>query len=300
MINLNKPEVITSLATSGILVHIEVKSWSATKQDEEISDEVNIAKKADRNAGRFVKNLLADVKEHKDCLRDRAAWYNWIQRETFAWAGAWRYLPNPRIPQFMRDYASRKQHTEKLVDDLIAALPTAISNMAFTLGDAFKREDYPTDEEVRSKYGVTLFTNEVPVGDFRNKLANDLADDLQKHYTQQAQRWAQDIANKQVEQLVDLMQRISKCCEVETVIDPKKGVKVVRRKLYDSTIERALELCDTFKDFNIMNDGKLEAARASLQSVLRCVNIEALKQSDSMRTRVKTEVDDILSKFGMV
>ena len=299
MINLEKPEIITSLATSGILVHVKVENWAATKQDQEITDEVTSAKKANRSAGRFVKNLMTNVKEHQECLRDRADWYNWIQKETFPWAGAWRYLPNPRIPLFMRDFTSRRQHTNELVDSLMAILPTAISDMAFTLGDTFRREDYPTEAEVRSKYSVTLFTNEVPAGDFRNKISQDIADDLQKHFTEQANTWAQNIGAQQIDQLVDLMQRISKCCNVETVVDPVKGVRVVRHKLYDSTIERALELCDTFKEFNVLNDTKLEEARAALQGVLSGVNIEALKQSDSMRTQVKSEVDQILAKFGV-
>ena len=65
---LNKPQHITSLATSGLLVSVEVNVWSATKQDRAISNEVTIAKKADSNAGRFVKNLLANSPDHKALL----------------------------------------------------------------------------------------------------------------------------------------------------------------------------------------------------------------------------------------
>ena len=47
------PDHVVSLATSGILVNVEVSVWTGTKQDREISDEVTQAKKADRDAGRL-------------------------------------------------------------------------------------------------------------------------------------------------------------------------------------------------------------------------------------------------------
>jgi len=70
-LNLEKPQHITSLATAGILVAVDVNVWSATKQDREISNEVTHSKKADESAGRFVKNLLANNPEHKSLLNYR-------------------------------------------------------------------------------------------------------------------------------------------------------------------------------------------------------------------------------------
>ena len=62
---MQQPNHIISLATSAVLVSVDVNVWSATKQDRGISDEVTHAKKADSSAGRFVKNLLADDQFHK-------------------------------------------------------------------------------------------------------------------------------------------------------------------------------------------------------------------------------------------
>ena len=44
---LHKPNHIISLATSAVLVSVDVNVWSATKQDRGISDEVTHAKKAE-------------------------------------------------------------------------------------------------------------------------------------------------------------------------------------------------------------------------------------------------------------
>jgi hypothetical protein len=61
---LNKPNHLISLASSGVLVSVDVNVWSATKQDRGISNEVTTAKRADQSAGRYVKNLLADNPKH--------------------------------------------------------------------------------------------------------------------------------------------------------------------------------------------------------------------------------------------
>ena len=78
---LKKPEHITSLATGGILIRAKVSVMTFTKQDREISDEVTASKKAARNAGRYTKQLFADVPELRALLNDRQTWYNYIQRD---------------------------------------------------------------------------------------------------------------------------------------------------------------------------------------------------------------------------
>lgn len=294
---LKKPQHVVSLATSGILVNVEVSVWTGTKQDRDISDEVTQAKNADRDAGRFVKKLLAGVSEHRAVLNDRQTWYNFVERETYPWSGRWRFLPTPRIVNFMKQVEERNRKTEELKDRFRQVYTTAVANEAFVQGDMFKQSDYPSVDEVMSCFKVRVGTAEVPVGDFRCEISNDLANDLAKHYEQQAKELVQDIYNKQVEQLVDVMKSLSHCCDTETVIEDGQ-MKVKKRKLYDTTLQRAQELCETFKDFNVTQDSRLEAARMDLERVVAGLDIETLRNSDTKRVVVKEGVDDILKKFG--
>jgi hypothetical protein len=295
---LTNPQTIATLATSGILVHVEVNVWTATKQDKEISDEVTTAKQADPSTGRFVKHLLSNVAEHHALLKDRAAWYNWITRETFPWAGSWDYLPNPRIPAFMQGFNERRANTDALLDKFCAVYEDAIANQAFVQKQMFRREDYPTVEQVRAKFGVKLFTCEVPSGDFRNQIAIESVNQARTHFNNQLPNLIGEIMDKQTDVLLKLLTSISKSCTTEIVTDAK-GVRVKRSKVYDSTIEQALELCDTYKQFNVTGDTRLEEARAALENILRGVNVDVLRESDQMRATVKAGVDDILSKFGV-
>jgi hypothetical protein len=296
---LSKPDHIVSLATSCVLVNVDVRVWTATMQDSEISDEVTAAKKADRDSGKFVKHLLAKNNEHKRVLNYRQTVYNWMQRRTYDWAGSQRILPVVELPRFMAEMNQHKAEFTRLVDDFIKAYPTIVSNMAFVQGDMFKREDYPTINEVFKKFSIDIYTAEVPTGDFRCRIANDLATDLQVHYERQARGLVDDILNKQKAQLIEVMQSLSHCCETETVVGENGEIKVKRRKLYDTTLQRAVELCNTFAEFNLTRDSSLEEARTNLLRILDGVTIDQLRESDTKRVVVKEGVDDILSKFGL-
>jgi len=296
---LTKPQHITSLASSCVLVSVESHVWNATVTSREISDEVTAAKKADRDSGKFMKNLLAKNHEHKAVLNYRQTIYNWVQRATYDWAGSQRLLPVINLARFHKEYAEHEAKFNELVDDFLNKYPSIVANMAFVQGDMFDRSEYPDVSELRRKFSVNLVQSEVPTGDFRCEIAQELVDDMAKHYNRQAKRMVEDILSKQSEQLVEVMKSISYCCETEVVQGDNGELKVRRRKLYDSTLERAKELCETFRKFNLTDDSKLEDARASLEKVLSGLSVEELRNSDTKRVVVKEEIDDILSKFGV-
>ena len=296
---LNKPNHIVSLATSCVLVSVESHVWNATVQDKQISDEVTTAKKASTDSGKFVKNLLAKNAEHKAVLNYRQTIYNWVQRCTYDWAGSQRLLPIANLTKFHTEFREHELRFNELVDEFLDKYPSIVSNMAFVQGDMFDRSEYPDVTELAHKFSVDLFQYEVPTGDFRCDISQKLLDDMATHYNRQAKRMVESILSKQTEQLLDIMKSISYCCEVETTVDSNGEVKVRRRKLYDSTLDRARELCDTFKEFNLVADPKLEEARAGLSKLLEGVEIEKLRNSDTQRVVIKEGIDDILSKFGV-
>jgi DNA-binding ferritin-like protein (Dps family) len=296
---LTKPKHVVSLATSCVLVSIESHVWNATVQDKQISDEVTTAKKASSDSGKFVKNLLAKNVEHKAVLNYRQTIYNWMQRCTYDWAGSQRLLPIANLATFHKEYREHEQKFAELVDDFLDKYPSIVSNMAFVQGDMFDRSEYPDVSELRQKFSIDLVQSEVPTGDFRCQISQDLLDDMTTHYERQAKRMVESVLAKQSAQLVDILKSISYCCEVETTIDNNGEVKVRRRKLYDSTLDRARELCETFRTFNLMADPKLEEARASLETLLSGVEIEKLRNSDTQRVVIKEGIDDILAKFGV-
>jgi len=295
---LNQPKHIISLATSSVIVSADVSVWSATKQDREISNEVTTAKKADQNAGRFVKSLLAGDVSHKNLLNYRQTVYNWFRRATYDWNGSSRLLPVVDLPKFKTEFHEHEKCFFAIRDVFLAKYPSIVSNMAFAQGQMFTREEYPTVDQIRNKFSINLFVSEVPTNDYRCNIAQDLAEDLKAHYEGQAGIIVKSVADESLRRLAEVMESISHCCGVDISESPDGEEKTKKRKIYESTIEKARSYCNTFKSFNLDGSTLLEEASVSLEKALNGISAEDIRDSDAVRTHVKDEVDSILSKFG--
>jgi hypothetical protein len=298
---LTKPDHLISLASSAVLVSVDISVWSATKQDRGISDEVTTSKNADKHAGRYVKNLLANHPKHKAVVNYRQTIYNWLQRRTYRWNQSQNLLPSVDVPKFKQEYHEHEIAFHALVDELITQYDSIVSDMAFKQGTMFNRNDYPVKEQVAGKFSLNLYVSEVPMNDFRCGIAQDIAEDLFTTLSKQSARIIDSIAQEQSERMLEVMESISHCCgfdEVEQLGYDDHRVHTKRRKIYDTTIQKALEMCESFKRFNLKNDSGLEQARASLEKVLSGVKAEDIRDSDAVRNQVKEGIDDILSKFG--
>jgi len=289
-----KPNHIISLASSAVLVSLDINVWSATKQDRTISNEVTTAKNADESAGRYVKNLLANHPKHKAIVNYRQTVYNWLQRRTYRWNSSQDLLPSVDMPKFKQEYQTHNLAFFQLIDDFIVDYDSIVSDMAFKQGTMFNRSDYPTAEQVRGKFGLNLYVSEVPMNDFRCGIAQDIAEDLFNTYSKQTEDIINSIQSQQAERFIEVMESISHCCGV----DDLGNDKTKKRKIYEGTIQKAKDYCETFKGFNLSNNSALEEARASLEKALFDVSAEDIRESDAIRESVKESVDDILSKFS--
>lgn len=296
-IELQAPQQVTSLRTAGLLGTLTVRVWNATVQDTEITDEVTHAKKADPQAGAFIKKLLANYDKHKVIMKHRQKCYNWFKRESFPWAGSQGYIPNIRVPVVQAEYDALEAERVALVEDFLHDFPNMISNRAFTLGQMFKREDYPSVEDVRSKFSMDLVLTRVPDDNFTEQFAAEAARQYQQHYNTKAQEMLKDIHTEQLRQLADVMESLSHCCDLD-IRDVNGETKVTRRRLHESTIHKALKYIDVFRSFNPAGSAEVEGIRAGLERVLTGVSIDQLRNSDSLRSQVKGEIDDLKSKFG--
>jgi len=292
---LSQPKQVISLSTSASIVSVEVNVWTATKQDRAISNEVTTMKNADAEAGKFTKNLLSSSPEHKALMNYRQTVYNWLQRSTYDWAGSSRLLPLVNLEKFMKDFEAHDKEFNRLLDEFILKYPQIVSDSAFKQGDMFDRSQYPDVDQVRSKFRIKLFVTTVPTNDFRSNISSVIADDLKNHYERQVSEIIDNVMVDASERFLEIASRISNAC---TEVTPDEDGKVKRKKIYDTTITQAKELCQTLKDFNLTNNQALEDARSQLENALRDVSVEDLRESSYVRSVVKNDVDDILSKFA--
>jgi hypothetical protein len=301
-VKLQQPNHIVSLATSAVLVSVDVNVWSATKQDRVISSEVTTSKKADPNAGRFVKNLLSNNPYHKDLVNYRQTIYNWLKRSTYRWNNAQDLLPTISLETFKSEYDKHEREFNRLLDVFCDKYDSIKSNMAFSQGDMYNREDYPEVSEVRRKFGCRLYISEVPEQDFRCQVASDLASDLKITYERQAREIVKNVLHQQTERIIDVMESIAHCCGTQEITTKDGETATKKRKIYDTTIEKAKDLCRTIGAFRYVDNEhsqKLRSVAKQLDDALEGVSTDMLRDSDYTRDRVKNEIDDILSKFSI-
>jgi hypothetical protein len=291
---LQQPNHIISLASSALIVCVDVNVWTATKQDRAISNEVTTSKKASADAGKFTKNLLSDSPEHKSLLNYRQTVYNWLQRSTYDWAGSMRLLPTINLEKFKKEYNQHEADFKALLEKFITAYPQIVSDAAFKQGDMFNRSEYPEPEDVRTKFRMRLHVQKVPQSDFRSSVSEALADDLKNHYERQTQEIINSVMDDASERLVEIASRLSNACTEAT---PDEDGKVRRKKIYDSTVLQAKEICKTIEHFNLTNNKALSQAVVDLSFALEGVSTEDLRESSYTRSVVKENVDDMLSKF---
>jgi hypothetical protein len=286
-----------SLATSGMIVNVEVNVWSATKQDQTISKEVTTAHNADDKAARVVKHLLAGDPTHKKLLNHRQTIYNWVKKRTYDWSGSNRYLPVSMLQKFKSEFNALENEYEILKQEFVAKYPDIVAGMAFKQGSMFDANEYPSADQVASKFRIKLFVHPVPENDFRVAIANDIKEELEKHYALEANSKVEEIMRDATERLVEFIKRIAHACrEVEAEGDGK----VRRPKVYEGTIDGAKEMCELLKEFNLTGDSRLEDMRQDLLATLNDVTAKDIRESDATRSHVKSEMDKIMNKFGLI
>jgi hypothetical protein len=294
---MNQPPVMISLATSGMIVNVEVNVWSATKQDQTISKEVTTAHNADDKAARVVKHLLAGDPTHKKLLNHRQTIYNWVKKRTYDWSGSNRYLPVSMLQKFKSEFSALENEYEILKQEFVAKYPDIVAGMAFKQGSMFDANEYPSADQVASKFRIKLFVHPVPENDFRVAIANDIKEELEKHYALEANSKVEEIMRDATERLVEFIKRIAHACrEVEAEGDGK----VRRPKVYEGTIDGAKEMCELLKEFNLTGDSRLEDMRQDLLATLNDVTAKDIRESDATRSHVKSEMDKIMNKFGLI
>ena len=291
---LQQPKQVISLASSALIVSVEVNVWTATKQDRQISNEVTTLKNATSESGKFTKNLLSNSPKHKALLNHRQTVYNWLQRCTYDWAVKMRLLPHVGLEKFMKEFNELEKDFKALYLDFKAEYPSMVSDAAFKQGDMFDRTEYPEPDLLDTKFRMRLLVTQVPKSDFRSSISSVIADDLTSHYEDQVKEIIDRAMADASERLVLFASRISNAC---TEAEAGDDGKVKRKKIYESTISQAKEICDTLKAFNLTNNAEIETARAQLEAALDGVSLEDLRESSYVRATVKESVDDMLSKF---
>lgn len=285
-----------NIDTCAMLVEFNASQWTARKLDRSTSDEVVRDKNAgEKGAARVNKNLLAGRKELEIINQHVGFVRQYVYEHTLPWSDSGiRLLPAPSFIIFDAEMTKHHNAFEDLVRDFISIYPTLITAQAMALGDMFKREEFPSPNELQHKFSFRLNYMPVPAaGDFRVDVGNDaqkeLQDKLAKLADERVEFAMRDVKTRLKEHLDRMSDRLA--------VDAANG-NIVTRKFHDSLLDTAHDLCDMVKVLNITNDQTLEEARKALFESINGVDVKELRNNLPVRKDVKASVDAIRSKFS--
>lgn len=285
-----------NIDTCAMLVEFNASVWTARKLDKSTTDEVVASKNAGaKDAARVNKHLLAGRTELDVIQQAVSRARQFVYDNTAPWSDSGlRLLPTVNFMKFTERMNDFEEEMEALVKSFVAIYPTLITAQALALGDMFKRDDYPTANEIMTKFSFRVNYMPVPSsGDFRVDVGNQAQAELKARLESLTQERIDSAMADVRERLSTHLKRMSDRLTTDYVNGEAK-----QRRFHDTLVDGALELCDLTKSLNVTNDVTLEEARKQLEQLLVGVSPADLRKNEAIRQDVKKNVDAILDKFN--
>lgn len=281
---------VPSLASSAMLVELNISVWTGRKKDKRESKTVANQNYADSNVVSVNKMLLGDCDELKAINELKGRMRNHVHYAmTMPWSETVRLLSTKAYPDYHQQMTALIAEGEQLVDTFVENFDFHKVRANAQLGNLYVASDYPTSEEIRSKFGFRL--NYMPLpdsGDFRVDIGNEamaqLKQDYDKFYGDQLSNAMGDLWKRMHTALTNMSDKLT----------DSNGKKQVFR---DSLVSNALSMVDLLSTCNVTGDSQMEAMRQRLESTLRGVTPEGLRDDEFLRAETKGKVDDILKSI---
>lgn len=285
-----------NIDTCAMLVEFNASVWTARKLDKTTTNEVVASKNAGaKDAARVNKHLLAGRTELDIIQQAVGRARQFVYDNTAPWSDSGlRLLPTINFMKFTERMNDFEEEMETLVKAFVVIYPTLITAQALALGDMFKRDDYPSANEMMTKFSFRVNYMPVPSsGDFRVDVGNQAQAELKARLESLTQERIDSAMADVRERLSTHLKRMSDRLTTDYI-----GGEAKQRRFHDTLVDGALELCDLTKALNVTNDVALETARSQLEQLLVGVTPTDLRKNEAIRQDVKRNVDAILDKFN--
>jgi hypothetical protein len=283
---------VPTLQSSAMLIDLHIGAYTGSKSDNQTRDEVTVAKRAGSKRAHTVRKHLFAGDADLDAINTYIAQIRKkLLLHTLPWADSGtRMLSTKSFFELSALLSSWRVDYYQLVDRFVDNFNLKVSNAAFALGSSFDRDEYPTADQVRSKFTFSYVFSPVPsAGDLRVDLPAEALDVVRAQYAKVSDQRIEAATKDAWDRVLEMARYIK--AKVTTGEDGK------RPRIYESSLEQAKELTEVLVALNITNDPELEAARLALKNALDPVDCGSLRESDEVRDSVRSKMDALLSKF---
>jgi len=277
-----------SIASSAVLIDLNISIWTARKLDKNVSKEIDINKNTTIKAGNYNKHILAGSDQLEAITKLANEIRDWHGRQTLPWSDTGtRLLPMTNFFDYKQQLGVYEAEFKSRINTFIQQYPNIIQSMVYKLGNLFDRSEYPDADKIESKFNLRYTIMPVPeTKDFRVDIADDIREEMQKEY-QKAYEGRVETA------MSDAWSRLHNT--LEHMVDRLSGddKKIFRNSLVDN----ALELTNLLTRLNVTKDPKLEQARQALEQSLVGVTADDLRESQGARQEILSRVNEIMESI---
>jgi len=277
-----------SIASSAVLIDLNISIWTARKLDKNVSKEIDVNKNTTIKAGNYNKHILAGSDQLDAITKLANEIRDWHGRQTLPWSDTGtRLLPMTNFFDYKQQLGVYEAEFKSRINTFIQQYPNIIQSMVYKLGNLFDRSEYPDADKIESKFNLRYTIMPVPeTKDFRVDIADDIREEMQKEY-QKAYEGRVETA------MSDAWSRLHNT--LEHMVDRLSGddKKIFRNSLVDN----ALELTNLLTRLNVTKDPKLEQARQALEQSLVGVTADDLRESQGARQEILSRVNEIMESI---
>ena len=287
-------ENVPSLASSAMLVELSISSWRGSKLAVKESEEVTQRANAGDRTARVTKSLLPNCAELKAIHTHINAMRTYNASATMPWGNmGQRLLATKGYPSYHGDITGMITEGYRLVEVFCKSYDWEISQAEASLGEMFDSSDYPTVDDIRSKFVFRLSYAPLPdAGDFRIDINNEAMRDIQDRYNS-----FYESCFKQA--MGDVWQRVFKALSAASErLDYSDDEE--KRTFRDSLVGNIIGLVDVLDVCNVTNDTQMSAMRQQLQQTFDGITADALRDDEYLRKETKTNVDAIIAQLPSI
>lgn len=277
---------MSDILKKAVLVKLSISVFNPKRQDQKVTNEVLIQRKAKREAGNWIKNLINPDHITKVMnVAQRARLKNYDL--SMAWESeGWRILPITLYQDYQDKIREFKKEFQQEVDYFLKNYPSYIDEAKIALNGMFNLKEYPSIEIVKDKFDFTIDVLPVPSGDdFRLTLGDGDMSEIREN------------VNKQVEQAVmqanrDLWQRVA--TPIKRMIDRLSKADAIFR---DSLISNIKDIVSLIPDLNITDDIELVKISQEIKDSLTVYDTDILRENKDVRQEALQKAENLLKKM---
>jgi 5,10-methenyltetrahydromethanopterin hydrogenase len=279
---------VHALTERAMVMNLSISLWQGYRLDKEASRKVTEDAGANRDAARVNKHLVP-----KEALAPVVTAANNVRSHFYDNTLPWRdngdrLMTRKLFTTFIEAHEQlRREFDEAVSTFLDDKYPAAIAQAEFRMGDLFKREDYPSVEQLRGRFRIVLDIDAVTTSnDFRVAIDQEHVERVKASMEAAAERRVQQA---QADVWKRLLERVGKVAE--RLGDPEAVFR-------DSTIDNVAELVELIPGLNVLDDPDIERMRRQIEDKLVGHDAKDIRKDPDLRAELAGDAKAIVDEMA--